>query len=67
MIKNSSGAETIQQHFHDLDISLMNVVVSLSRLGEPTVSTAIQDIKQISQSLLMLEKKVAEQMDLRQS
>jgi putative nucleotidyltransferase with HDIG domain len=67
MIKSSAGVETIQQNFHDLDVLLMNVVVSLSSSGDPIAATAVQDVKQISQSLLMLEKRVNEQTSLKQS
>jgi putative nucleotidyltransferase with HDIG domain len=46
---------------------LVNVVDSLSRSGNPIVSTALQDITRISQSLLMLEQSVSDQLKLRQS
>src|SRR5512141_2677372 len=67
MIKNSSGAETIQGHFRDLDTSLMDVVVNLSRASDPAASVALQDVKRISQSLLTLEKRVSDQLSLKQS
>ncbi len=67
MTKNPSGVEAIRQQCHDLDTSLMNVVANLSLLNHPTVSTAIQDIKYASQSLLVLEKEVSHQLNLKQS
>jgi len=45
----------------------MNVVDSLSRSGNPIVSTAIQDITRVSQSLLMLEQGVSDQLKLKES
>ena len=67
MIKNPSDSYAIQRHFKDVNALLMNVVDSLSRSGNPIVSTAIQDITRISQSLLMLEQSVGDQMKLKQS
>jgi putative nucleotidyltransferase with HDIG domain len=67
MIKNPSGAETVRRHFHDLDILLTNVAVSLSHSADPAASAAIPVIKQISQSMLMLEKEVGDQLNLKQS
>jgi putative nucleotidyltransferase with HDIG domain len=45
----------------------MNVVDSLSRSGNPIVSTALQDITRVSQSLLVLEQNVSDQLKLKQS
>src|SRR5919112_2270415 len=67
MIKNPSDTHAIQRHFKDVNSLLMNVVDSLSRSGNPLVSTAIQDITRISQSLLLLEQSVGDQMKLKQS
>jgi putative nucleotidyltransferase with HDIG domain len=58
---------SIQHHFKDVNALLMNVVDSLSRSGNPIVSTAIQDITRVSQSLLMLEQSVSDQLKLKQS
>ncbi|HSB00617.1 MAG TPA: hypothetical protein VLE49_08200, partial [Anaerolineales bacterium] len=67
MIKTPSDAETIQQHFRQLDALLLDVVVNLSHAGDPNVSKVAQDVKHISQSLLFLEKRVSEQTNLKQS
>ena len=67
MIKSPTDAYTIQRQFKDINILLMNVVDGLSRSGNPIVSTAIQDITRISQSLLMLEQNVSDQLKLKQS
>jgi putative nucleotidyltransferase with HDIG domain len=67
MISNPSGAETICQHFGELHTSLVNVVEDLSHSGGSVVPGAVQDIKQISQSLLALENRVSDQLNLKQS
>ena len=67
MIKSPSDSYAIQRHFKDVNTLLMNVVDSLSRSGNPLVSTVIQDITRISQSLLLLEQSVGDQMKLKQS
>src|SRR5215213_9387137 len=67
MIKAPPDSHTIQRQFKDVNIMLMNVVDSLSRSGNPIVSTAIQDITRVSQSLLMLEQTVGDQLKLKES
>ena len=67
MIKSPTDMRAIQHQFKDVNALLMNVVDSLSRSGNPIVSTAIQDITRISQSLLMLEQSVSDQLKLKQS
>jgi putative nucleotidyltransferase with HDIG domain len=67
MIKSPSDSYALQRHFKEVNALLMNVVDSLSRSGNPIVSTAIQDITRVSQSLLMLEQSVSDQMKLKQS
>ncbi|HJQ14417.1 MAG TPA: hypothetical protein VJ830_06680, partial [Anaerolineales bacterium] len=67
MIKNLTDMHAIQGQFKNVNALLMNVVDSLSRSGNPIVSTAIQDITRISQSLLMLEQSVGDQLKLKQS
>jgi len=67
MIKSPSDTQMIQRHFKDINFLLMNVVDSLSRSGNPIVSTAIQDITRVTQSLLMLEQSVSNELKLRQS
>ena len=67
MIKNPSDIHAIQRHFKDVNALLMNVVDGLSRSGNPIVSTAIQDIMRVSQTLLLLEQSVNDQLKLKQS
>ena len=67
MIKSPSDATTVQQQLKGINTLLMNVVDSLSRSGNPIVSTALQDITHISQSLLMLEQSVSDQLKLKES
>jgi putative nucleotidyltransferase with HDIG domain len=67
MTKSPSDSYAIQRHFKEVNTLLMNVVDSLSRSGNPLVSTVIQDITRISQSLLLLEQSVGDQMKLKQS
>jgi len=67
MTKSPSDSYAIQRHFKDVNTLLMNVVDSLSRSGNPLVSTVIQDITRVSQSLLLLEQSVGDQMKLKQS
>lgn len=67
MIKNPTDTYSIQHHFKDVNTLLMNVVDGLSRSGNPIVSTALQDITRISQSLLILEQNVSDQLKLKQS
>jgi putative nucleotidyltransferase with HDIG domain len=67
MIKSPTDLQLIQRQFKDINFLLMNVVDSLSRSGNPIVSTAIQDITHITQSLLRLEQSVSDQLKLKQS
>jgi len=67
MTKSPADIYAIQRQFRDVNSLLMNVVDSLSRSGNPIVSTAIQDITRVSQSLLLLEQSVGDQMKLNQS
>ena len=65
--KSPTDAGAIQQQFKGINTLLMNVVDSLSRSGNPIMSTALQDITHISQSLLILEQNVSDQLKLKQS
>ena len=67
MVKIQSDAQSIQRQFKGINTLLMNVVDSLSRSGNPIVSTALQDITRVSQSLLLLEQTVSDQLKLKQS
>jgi putative nucleotidyltransferase with HDIG domain len=67
MIKQLSNMHSIQQNFQDLNMLLIRTVGRLSGLGNPTVSTVIQDITRVSQSLVELEQKVGDHLQVRQS
>lgn len=67
MIKQSTDMQSIQRDFQDLNRRLIKTVSRLSGMSNPTVSTVIQDITHIAQSLADLEDQVGEQLKLRQS
>jgi putative nucleotidyltransferase with HDIG domain len=67
MVKSPTDTHIVQRQFKDINALLMNVVDSLSRSGNPIVSTALQDITRVSQSLLMLEQSISNQLKLKQS
>jgi putative nucleotidyltransferase with HDIG domain len=67
MINIPVDAHTIQRQFKSINSMLMNIVDRLSRLGNPIVSTALQDITHVSQSVLLLEQSVTDQLKLKQS
>lgn len=67
MIKSPSDRYAVQGQFKGINSLLMNVVDRLSRSGNPIVSTVLQDITHISQSLLMLEQSVNDQLKLKES
>jgi putative nucleotidyltransferase with HDIG domain len=67
MIKSPPDVQTVQRQFKGINSLLMNVVDSLSRSGNPIVSTALQDITRVSQSLLLLEQSVSDQLKLKES
>jgi putative nucleotidyltransferase with HDIG domain len=62
MIKNPPDMHIVEHHFKDVNTLLMNVVDSLSRLGNPIVSRALQDMTHVSQSLLKLEQDISEEL-----
>lgn len=67
MIKNPSDAETVQQHFSEVNTLLINVLDSLSPSGDPVISTVIPEIRRASESLLMLEQIISSLLKLKQS
>jgi putative nucleotidyltransferase with HDIG domain len=67
MMNTTSDLNSVQQQFKNINLMLTNVVGGLSRLGNPIASTAIQDITRISQSLLLLEQGIADQLKLKES
>jgi putative nucleotidyltransferase with HDIG domain len=59
--------QSIQKQFRDLRALFMNVVGSLTRIGSPVVSTVVQDISRITQSLSDLEQSTGDYFNMRQS
>ena len=59
--------QSIQRQFQDMRALLMRVVGSLTKTGNPIVSTAIQDITRITQSSSILEQSVNDYLKVRQS
>jgi putative nucleotidyltransferase with HDIG domain len=66
MNKMSLNVQVIQRQFQDVHTLLMNVVDNLSRMGNPIVSTAIQEVTRLSQSVRRLEQGVNDHMRMRQ-
>ena len=67
MIKQPSNMQSIQRQFQQLNTLLIRTVGRLSGMGNPTVSTVIQDITWVSQSLADLEQNIGDQLNVRQS
>lgn len=67
MFKPSVDILSIQKQFRDIRALLMNVVGGLTRMGNPVVSTAIQDISRMTQSLSDLEQSTNDYLKVRQS
>src|SRR3989304_10257803 len=67
MIKQAPNIQSIQRDFQDLNTLLVRTIGRLSGTGNPTISTVIQDITRISQSLTDLEQKVGDHLKARQN
>ena len=67
MFKQAVEMQSIQKQFRDIRALLMNVVGGLTRMGNPVVSTAIQDISRTTQSLSDVEQSVNDYLKVRQS
>lgn len=67
MFKQGVDLQSIQKQFRDIRALLMNVVGGLTRMGNPVVSTAIQDISRMTQSLSEVEQSVNDYLKDRQS
>ena len=67
MFKRSVDMQFIQKQFRDIRALLMNVVGSLTKMGHPVASTAIQDISRVTQSLGDLEQSTSDYFETRQS
>ena len=58
----SSETLSVQEQFKDLNTLLLKVMSELSRVDDPTTSVAVQDLSQITNSMQLLQNKVAEQL-----
>jgi putative nucleotidyltransferase with HDIG domain len=67
MAIGSIDMQSIQRQFQDIRNLLMAIVGSLSGVGTPLVSTAIQDITRVTQSLNDLEQSVKDRLKIEQS
>jgi len=67
MIKQAVDVQSIQRQFQDVNVLLMNIIDSLSRTGNPIVSTAIQDVTRVSKTVQKLEQGINDHMQVRQS
>src|SRR5574341_933111 len=67
MFKQVVDMQSIQKQFRDIRALLMNIVGGLTRMGNPVISTALQDISRMTQSLSDVEQSVNEYLKIRQS
>lgn len=67
MIKEASNIQPIERHIHDLKTVLIRTIGRLSGMNSPTVSTVIQDITRVSKSLVDLEQKISDHLQVKQS
>ena len=67
MFKPTIDIQSIQRQFQDVRALLMRVVGSLTKIGDPVVSAAIQDMTRATQSVSVLEQTVNDYLKVRQS
>jgi len=67
MFKQPADMQSIQRQFQDMKALLITVVGTLSRTGNPTISTAIQDITRLTQTIGNLEQSVNDHLEVKQS
>ena len=67
MFKPTIDIQSIQRQFQDVRVLLMRVVGSLTKIGDPVVSAAIQDMTRATQSVSVLEQTVNDYLKVRQS
>jgi len=67
MFKRNVDLQSIQKQFRGARELLVNVVGSLTRIGGPVASTAVQDISRITQSLSDLEQSTNDYLNIRQN
>jgi putative nucleotidyltransferase with HDIG domain len=67
MLKQATEIQSIQRQFQDLNTMLTSIISNLTLTGSPMVSTAIQDITRVSQSIHKIEQNVSDNLSLRKS
>lgn len=67
MFKPVVDMQSIQRQFQDVRALLMRVVGNLTKTGDPVVSTSIQEITRVTQSVSTLEQSVNDYLKVRQS
>lgn len=67
MIKEASDIQPIERDIHDLKTVLIRTIGRLSGMNSPTVSTVIQDITRVSKSLVDLEQKISDHLQVQQN
>lgn len=67
MLKQATEIQSIQRQFADVNAMLTSIVSKLSLTGNPVVSTAIQDITHVSQTIYKIEQNVSDNLSLRKS
>src|ERR1051325_3704780 len=67
MFKQATEIQAIQRQFADVNAMLTSIVSKLTLTGNPVVSTAIQDITRVSQTIYKIEQNVSDNLSLRKS
>jgi len=67
MLKQPTDLQTLEKQFQDVNSTLMSIVRNLTLTGNPIVSTAIQDITRVSQSLQRMELGVSDRLQVKRS
>src|SRR6185369_3278162 len=67
MYKQATEIQSIQRQFAEVNAMLTSIVSKLSLTGNPMVSTAIQDITHVSQTIYKIEQNVSDNLSLRKS
>lgn len=67
MLKQATEIQTIERQFADVNAMLTSIISKLTLTGNPMVSTAIQDITRVSQTIYKIEQNVSDNLKLRKS
>src|SRR5512142_1005155 len=67
MLKQATEIQAIQRQFADVNAMLTSIMSRLTQTGNPMVSTAIQDITRVSQTIYKIEQNVSDNLSLRKS